>query len=141
MQKRYIIGFVLFVIIVGVFTILDKYTVSNEIEGNTELIVVDSLRPGEYVSSPVTVTGRARGYWFFEADFPVHLLDENKNEITVAVASAEGEWMTEDFVPFTVTLEFDEPKSETGYIRLEKDNPSGLPEHDDYQLFPVSFLR
>ncbi|MEK7513216.1 MAG: hypothetical protein AAB601_03375, partial [Patescibacteria group bacterium] len=62
------------------------------------------------------------------------------NVIAGHYATAEGEWMTEDFVPFTSTLEFPpQPPGAVGVLVLKKDNPSGLPEHDDELRIPVRF--
>jgi len=47
--------------------------------------------------------------------------------------------MTEDFVPFSARLEFTKPVSETGAVVLQKDNPSGLPEHDESLVIPIRF--
>ncbi|MEK7147696.1 MAG: Gmad2 immunoglobulin-like domain-containing protein, partial [Patescibacteria group bacterium] len=88
---------------------------------------------------PLTVKGKARGFWFFEADFPVRLLDSKGKEITIGIARADGEWMTDGFVPFSVTLSFQAPETQTGIIALEKANASGLPEHDDELRVPISF--
>ncbi len=94
-------------------------------------IVVDSPKEGATVTSPLTVIGKARGGWYFEASFPVRLLDALGNEIAVAPAQAQGEWMTEDFVPFVTELTFNIPSAQYGKLILMKDNPSGLPEHDE----------
>lgn len=103
------------------------------------LIFVDSLSPNDAVTSPLTVTGEARGYWYFEASFPVRLFDADGNELAVVPAQALDEWMTEEFVPFEVELVFTPPATPTGTLRLERDNPSGLPENDDALIIPVVF--
>lgn len=103
------------------------------------LLSVTQPSPNTTVSSPLTVTGEARGYWYFEASFPVRLLDGNGLEIAVAPAQALGEWMTEDFVPFSVVLNFAPPTTSTGTLILEKDNPSGEPANDDSIHIPVLF--
>ena len=95
--------------------------------------------PNAVVTSPLTVTGEARGPWYFEASFPVRLLDGNGVEIAITPAQAQGEWMTTEFVPFQATLVFAPPATQTGTLILEKDNPSGLPEHADSISIPVSF--
>jgi hypothetical protein len=107
----------------------------------SDLIVVDySSFNSEALESPLIVKGKARGTWFFEADFPIKLLDENGKQIALGIASAEGDWMTEDFVDFSATLTFDEPETESGTLVLEKNNPSGLPENADSLEIPVKFL-
>ncbi len=98
-----------------------------------------SVEPGDTIASPLTVTGEARGPWYFEADFPVRLLDGFGNEIALAIATAQGDWMTTDFVPFSATLTFSPPATATGTLILEKDNPSGLPENAAAVHIPVSF--
>jgi hypothetical protein len=94
-----------------------------------DMIRVTSPRKDQLVSSPLTVTGEARGSWYFEASFPVKLLDANGTVLGTAAAQAQGDWMTNDFVPFKATLSFTAPKTATGTLVLEKDNPSGLPEN------------
>lgn len=105
----------------------------------SDLIKVDAPMPDEIVKSPLTVKGVARGYWFFEASFPVSLLDGNGNQIALGIAQAEGEWMTTEFVPFKVELNFDKPATSAGELILKKDNPSGLEENDDELIIPVKF--
>lgn len=101
-----------------------------------------NVRPGDIITSPLTVSGRARGTWYFEASFPVRLVDENGTNIplTPPYITADAEWMTTEFVPFADTLTFTAPSSGTrGTLILQKDNPSGLPEHDDSLEIPVVF--
>lgn len=104
-----------------------------------DLLKVNNPLPKAKIASPLTVNGQARGFWFFEASFPVRLYDANGAEIAVAVAQAQGEWMTENFVPFEATLNFNPPATPTGILVLEKDNPSGLPEHADQFKIPMRF--
>ncbi|OGY44355.1 MAG: hypothetical protein A2731_00095 [Candidatus Buchananbacteria bacterium RIFCSPHIGHO2_01_FULL_39_8] len=112
--------------------------IGNELE-KTDLIQVSNPRPNQTISSPLVITGQARGYWFFEASFPIKLLDENNNEIAIAIAQAQSDWMTENFVPFEATLEFVAEPNTSGWLVLEKDNPSGLPENADELRMPVIF--
>jgi len=105
---------------------------------NDKLKIFD-LKANDLISSPLVITGEARGFWFFEASFPIKLLDSNRNEITRAIAQAKSDWMTEDFVPFEAVLNFENPQTSTGFIVFEKDNPSGLIENDDSFELPVRF--
>ena len=101
-------------------------------EEHDDLIRLRTPRAGEEIRSPLVVTGEARGYWFFEASFPMYLVDWDGKIIAQGIAQAQDEWMTEDFVPFEATLTFEMPLyEERGALILRKDNPSGLPEHDD----------
>jgi hypothetical protein len=103
------------------------------------MVVVDQPKPSDVVASPLVVRGRARGPWYFEATFPVRLLDENHITIATARARAQGEWTTPGFVPFEATLTFAPPASELGTIVLEKSNPSGRPEAADSVQVGVRF--
>jgi hypothetical protein len=114
--------------------------IGNEIE-KMDLIQLEMPRPNQVITSPLTIKGQARGTWFFEGDFPVKLLDENGEVIARHYLTAQGEWMTEDFVQFSGELEFTVPDSEHGTLVLEKDNPSGLPEHADELTVPVRFQQ
>jgi len=112
--------------------------IGNEIE-KKDLIQIANPRPNTIVKSPLSIEGKARGYWFFEASFPVRLLDGNGKEIGVVPAQALSDWMTEDFVSFKAELQFSTPTTKKGTLILQKDNPSGLPENDDSLMVPVLF--
>lgn len=114
-------------------------TGNNGISRKDDLIEVAEPRSGAVIFSPLTVAGKARGAWYFEASFPVRLLDANGNELAVIPAQAQGDWMTENFVPFKAELDFLPPITETGILVLEKDNPSGLPENADELRIPIKF--
>lgn len=105
----------------------------------SDLIRIASPLASAKINSPLTITGDARGTWYFEATFPVKLFDANGKLLVSHYATAQGEWMTENFVPFTSTLTFATPTTATGTLVLEKDNPSGLPEHDNALIVPVVF--
>jgi hypothetical protein len=104
------------------------------------LIRIFSPRPNETIQSPLTITGKARGSWFFEASFPVVLVDWDGLIIAQGVAKAKSDWTTTDFVPFEAKLTFTADKkaySNKGTLILKKDNPSGLPKNDDALEIPV----
>lgn len=106
---------------------------------NSDRIRVTNVSANQKVGSPLTVKGEARGGWYFEASFPVELLDGNGKRIAQAPATAIGGWMTENFVPFSVVLTFTKPSTATGTLILRNDNPSGQPEKDRYISIPVQF--
>ena len=119
---------------------------SDSMPSSSDLIIVEKPKLDELVESPLLINGRARGYWYFEASFPIRIFDDNGIELGVAVAQAGGDpadsgagWMTEDFVPFAAILEFKKPSTERGVLVLQKDNPSGLPEHDAELRIPIGF--
>ncbi len=94
---------------------------------------------GAKVKSPLAISGEARGFWYFEASFPVHLLDADGKEVATSLAQAESDWMTEEFVPFKSVITFQNPETETGFLIFKRDNPSGLPEHDEEIRIPITF--
>ncbi len=102
-------------------------------------IQVVSPQPNDTVGSPLTVSGQARGTWYFEASFPVRLFDVAMNELAVAPAQAQGDWMTEEFVPFEVTLPAFTTDGQLGYLFLEKDNPSDEIDLSCSIVIPVRF--
>ncbi|MBP9710756.1 MAG: Gmad2 immunoglobulin-like domain-containing protein [Candidatus Pacebacteria bacterium] len=105
-----------------------------------DLIVAATPRPGDSAVSPLTISGEARGYWFFEASFPYELQDAQGNMIAQGPVQATGDWMTEEFVPFTIDITFPpQPVGSEGTLLLKKDNPSGLPENEDALVIPVVF--
>ena len=149
-MKNAIIIFLILIIIAGAvwyyFNLKPEevYTPSvpvqkDPIKEKENLIRLDPPKPNEIVKSPLLIDGEARGTWYFEASFPVSLYDANGKLLARTPAEAQGEWMTENFVPFKAGLKFDPPTTDTGFLILEKDNPSGLPEHADELKIPVRF--
>lgn len=105
-----------------------------------DLIVAAEPSVGATITSPLNITGQARGNWYFEASFPIELQDKDGKVLAQHYAEAEGEWMTTEFVPFTATLTFPpQQKGTTGTLMLRKDNPSGLAENEDALVIPVVF--
>lgn len=111
----------------------------------SDLITVDGISDRPFVydisTSSVVFTGSARGTMFFEASFPVVVTDDIGTIVAQGIAQAEGNWMTEDFVAFSVILtKIDTPMTLNGKISFKKDNPSGLPQHDYALVLPVNFV-
>ncbi|MEX0917317.1 MAG: Gmad2 immunoglobulin-like domain-containing protein [Candidatus Paceibacterota bacterium] len=119
--------------------------IGNELE-KSDLVRISSPRPGSAVESPLTIEGEARGYWYFEATFPVVVTDWNGQIIGEGYVEALDEWMTEEFVPFQGEITFNISQiqgnySERGTLILQKSNASGLPEHDDVLEIPIEFAE
>lgn len=116
------------------------------IDSKEDLIRVESPQPLETIGQPLTIAGEARGYWFFEASFPIILTDWDGRIIAEHYATADDDWMTEDFVSFTATIEYESPYQagdpdfmQRGTLILQKQNASGLPENADALEFPILF--
>ncbi len=117
--------------------------IGNELE-KSNLIRVNTPRPNEIIQNPFTIIGEARGTWFFGGSFPVVLTDWDGKIIGQGVATAESDWMTEDFVTFKATINFEAEENrdnKKGMLILRKDNPSGLPQNDDALEIPVTFTE
>lgn len=109
-------------------------------ESYKDMIRLTNLKEGQSIESPFILEGEARGGWYFEGDFPVVLTNWDGLIIAETYASAKGDWMTEEFVPFSAELIFEKPELyERGSVILQKDNPSGLPENDDAYEIVVNF--
>lgn len=102
-------------------------------------VIINSPQANEMISSPLVVSGQARGGWFFEASLPVKLIDEQGNILATVAATAEADWMTSDFVPFKALLNFNSTAT-NGYLVISKDNPSGLIANDASVRIPLRFL-
>ncbi len=105
----------------------------------SDSVKIESPKENAVVSSPLKITGSAKGTWYFEASFPVEIYDANWQKLGQSYAQAQGEWMTENFVPFISTITFNNPSTTTGWLVFKKDNPSGLPENDARYEFAVRF--
>lgn len=114
-------------------------TTTEQVKNKAE-VIINSPQPGEVISSPLVVSGFAKGSWFFEATLPIKLLDDKGQTIAASYAQAEGDWMTSDLVPFKALLDFN-TNATSGYLLISKDNPSGLAEHDASVRISVNFLN
>lgn len=143
-MKKYLIYIIGAIVIIGGMVFVGLYLkpyaedIGNELK-KQDLIKITNPRPNQTIESPLSIEGEARGFWFFEASFPIKLYDGKGNMLGVAIAQAQDEWMTEDFVPFRANLEFSFSTTQKGTLVLEKDNPSGLPENADELRIPVIF--
>ena len=76
-------------------------------------------------STGFEVGGQAVGNWFFEASAPVSVYSKDGKLLVATYMTAQGEWMTTDFVPFKGQIPpFLTNGATEGYIQFENDNPS-----------------
>ena len=106
-----------------------------------DLITVTSPLPNSTIgSTTITITGKARGNWYFEASAPVELKDASGAVIAQSHIEATSDWMTTDFVPFSATLSFPpQLAGSTGTLVLKNDNPSGDPAKQKELDIPIKF--
>lgn len=101
---------------------------------------ISSPASGSTVTSPLRIEGTVPAGWMFEGQMPIKLLDENRKLIAEGRGqeSTPGSWQSgkpvafEGKVIFTTTVK-------SGFLVIEKDNPSGLPENDGSFEVPVKF--
>ncbi len=140
MKKLLIIIILVLIVLVGCFWLWQNNRQIEESNQYKDLIVLTQPKIGEYISSPIIIEGRARGNWFFEASFPVVIVDWDGLIVGQGIAQAQSEWMTTDYVPFQAEISFTKPTvKNNGWIILRKDNPSGLPQNDDAFEVPIFF--
>ncbi len=115
-------------------------------QDNSDMIVLASPTKDAVINAPLKISGKARGGWYFEASFPVTLTNWDGLIIAEGIATAVGDWMTSEFVPFNAALNYVSPFKagdpdfmKRGTLILKNDNPSGLPENDRAIEIPVRF--
>lgn len=136
MKKRVFISLFITVLVGGGILFYANYQDQTQ---RSDTVVVTNPRPDQTITSPIAITGQATGAWYFEAQFPVRLLDSEGKTIGTSTAIAQGEWTTEDLVPFVAELTFTKPETSTGTLVLQNDNPSGLAENEMEFIVSVKF--
>ena len=102
-------------------------------------IVISLPKSGSKVSSPITLSGKAIGPWYFEASAPVWVIDSNGKVLGQSYITAQDNWMTTGFVSFAGTIEFEKPTTEEGTVVFKNDNPSGDESRSKQYVVPVLF--
>ena len=100
-----------------------------------EKIYLENVKDGDVLTVDDVIKGRAPSSWFFEATFPVRIFDQKGDEIAALFVIADGDWMQEGYVPFTLELHsnlIDLDEDGIVVFQFEKDNPSGLDENADF---------
>jgi glucose/arabinose dehydrogenase len=112
---------------------------SNLVKSDASAFRNMSVKDNQTVKSPIKISGEAKGTWFFEASFPIEVVNDKWEKIGQGIAQAESDWMTTGFVKFNSTVNFDPKGAKQGWLVFKKDNPSGLPENDAQFHLPVKF--
>lgn len=100
-------------------------------------VTVTSPAAHATVGHTLVVAGEAPGPWYFEASFPIKVVDKDGNVLGQGPAQAQRDWMIDQLVPFTATITLDPLYHGPATLALLKDNPSGLPENDDSLEVPI----
>lgn len=109
-------------------------------KSSIELPTITEPHAGSKLVSPVKIRGTAPPGWMFEGSFPIKLLDSNRKLIVQTQATEEvpGSWQSNVSVYFKATVNFS-TSAKSGFLVLEKDNPSGLPANSKTFEVPITF--
>lgn len=124
------------------FSKQNQQTPSSSFSTNTSLgqdIQIFSPQPQQLIKSPLFISGKAIGPWFFEAEFTAEIYDNHNNLLGKTILTAKDNWMTENFVPFEGILNFTPPLTSLGKLKFLSANPSGLQENQKVFEMPVKF--
>lgn len=123
------------------FQFNNSTVVSDRNSSSEKGIRIEKPTAGSTVSSPLEISGEAKGNWYFEAEFTVRLV-QNGNELAVAIVKAQDDWMTSDYVPFSATMNFDaEGHGGNASLIFRNNNASGKPELDKTFTLPVQIEK
>jgi len=103
-------------------------------------IIIESPQSGSTIYSPLIVTGRAKGKWYFEASFPFYVTNSSGAIIGQGIIQAQSDWMSPNLVPFRGEVKFpQQPSGSSGHLVFKNDNPSGLTENQYSFSVPIKF--
>lgn len=101
---------------------------------------IELPRPNAQVASPLQVEGEASGTWFFEASLPLELRTAAGETLVETAVMTEDEWMTEDFVGFSTSIDFTVTEPTAAWLVVKRSNPSGLPENDEEEQIAITLM-
>lgn len=104
-----------------------------------DMITITTPLSNATISSPLKITGKAPGSWFFEGQFSISLKDSAGNVVAKGPTDISKDWQTDGPVTFNATLKWTKTVKGNGVLVLQKDNPSGLAKNDDSVEIPVKF--
>ena len=98
-----------------------------------------SITSGQKIVSGVFLTGKIKGGFCFEAVCPIKIVSDQGDAIFSGVINLQGDWMTDELVPFQSGLKFDNSvaQAKRATIIINNDNPSGLAENERCYEIPV----
>jgi len=98
-----------------------------------------------FISTTITATttalsGEALGTWYFEASFPIDVVNSSNVVVETLIATAQTDWMTTASVPFIAPFQASLYSGQTVSFILRKDNPSGEPQFDASVTIPNIYI-
>gem|GEM_PF-1576516 len=93
----------------------------------------------EKLTCPLIIRGAVTGTWFFEAEFQAQIISSETTLANLIARATNENWMTEAPVNFVIEYDCSNCLANTQLqLKLQKNNPSGLPEFDDSVIIPIS---
>ena len=68
---------------------------------------ITNIKSGQELSGEILVEGEARGGWFFEAQLPIRITDEQGNVLGSSYGTALGDWQTDKMVKFSGKISYE----------------------------------
>ncbi|WP_084397765.1 Gmad2 immunoglobulin-like domain-containing protein [Henriciella aquimarina] len=99
-------------------------------------MTIDTPDAGAEVTSPIHLSGKVPGTWYFEGQFEVDLVTKDGTVLTEHYAEADGSWMTEEPVRFTAEIAYTVDTETPAMLVLREEDPSGRSDRREAQ-FPV----
>ncbi len=92
---------------------------------------------------PLTITGQARGYWFYNNEFPVIVYDSTDTAIAYGVAKTTADTNTKEFLPFTAVIEEYTflPAKKRGYILFQRSTGDIQQGRQNTARVPIQFAE
>lgn len=117
-----------------------------EIYGDPTKIQFNGFQPNQITSFPIFLTGKVAPHWPFEGNFGIKVLSERKKVLAEHFLTANtydpetGERIADQMVEFFGEIYAAPPNNEMrGFIRFERHNASGLPQHAEWVDIPIRF--
>jgi len=108
-------------------------------------IYVALPRPGAKLSLPITISGQAQPFWFFNEVFPITMYDKDKIPVGHGFVRAveQEEPNALGFIPFKgIISQFDfPPQTKKGLLILQRGTGETTPEQVGYIEIPILFSR
>lgn len=105
---------------------------------NTD-IYTTNFRSGQTVFNLMTINGEAKSTWFYEGIAKGEVRNEKEEAVGAFTIKAIRDPKTANFVEWTGQIQYNQPKTKTGYIVLKNANTSGEVQKDKSLWIPVIF--
>lgn len=103
-----------------------------------KLVVMTFPEKGDSIESPVKISGRVSGRWFFDGTLIGRITDTDGNILGQGPLIAEDDWTTEKNVNFEGIIPFSTSKSKGGYVIVGTDDLESSGDIPAYKI-PILF--